>query len=98
MVGALGKSAIFIGAMEQEGKLYIMKERTLGLSQDKGRSIILNEGFPWKEGAEEDGICAWKTGPKGQIKKELLSQGGKNNHSERNDVVCTIAASTKYRK
>lgn len=56
--GSLEKSPIFIGATEEGGKLYTVKEGIPSLSQEKGRNVILNEGFPWKEKAEEGGIRA----------------------------------------
>lgn len=41
-----------------------MKEEIFCLRQEKGRNVILGEGFPWKEKAEESGIPAWKIKPK----------------------------------
>lgn len=31
----------------------MVKEGTPCLGQEKGRNVILNEGFPWKEKAED---------------------------------------------
>lgn len=59
---------------------------------------MLNEEFPWKERAKRDRIPAWM-GKKRKDKpgKSCLIREEKNDRSSRNDVVCTIIASTKYR-
>lgn len=44
--------------MKQGEKIYVIKGGNLCLNQEKGRNLVLNEGFSQKEKAEEGGVPA----------------------------------------